>query len=183
MIRLFGVRVASAALISFCIAAPAAAQSYNFDFSTTTPLLGAPGAGSGLLTTDGITFDSRGYTAQTITGITGTFNGSAITGLGSLTGANNLYYLTGPSFLDGSGLGFMTAAGTNVNLFYQDFADRYQINTTNPFTVSTVRASSSAAVAAVPEPATWAMMLFGFGGVGFSMRSARRKTMLKYATA
>jgi hypothetical protein len=30
------------------------------------------------------------------------------------------------------------------------------------------------ALAAVPEPATWAMMLFGFGAVGYSMRS--RKT-------
>lgn len=27
---------------------------------------------------------------------------------------------------------------------------------------------------AVPEPATWAMMLFGFGAVGYSMRSRRR---------
>lgn len=33
------------------------------------------------------------------------------------------------------------------------------------------------AVAAVPEPATWAMMLFGFGVVGFSMR--RRRSQLK----
>lgn len=28
-------------------------------------------------------------------------------------------------------------------------------------------------VAAVPEPATWALMLIGFGGVGFSMRRGR----------
>nr|WP_223276762.1 PEPxxWA-CTERM sorting domain-containing protein [Sphingomonas daechungensis] len=30
-------------------------------------------------------------------------------------------------------------------------------------------------MAAVPEPATWAMMLFGFGAVGLSMR--RRKAI------
>ena len=30
-------------------------------------------------------------------------------------------------------------------------------------------------VAAVPEPATWAMMLVGFGGLGAAMRSSRRK--------
>ncbi|MHA6724171.1 PEPxxWA-CTERM sorting domain-containing protein [Sphingomonas sp. RS2018] len=29
------------------------------------------------------------------------------------------------------------------------------------------------AVAAVPEPATWAMMLFGFGGIGFALRRRR----------
>jgi hypothetical protein len=31
---------------------------------------------------------------------------------------------------------------------------------------------------AVPEPQTWAMMLLGFGAIGFSMRKTRRKTAL-----
>jgi hypothetical protein len=30
----------------------------------------------------------------------------------------------------------------------------------------------------VPEPATWAMMILGFGAIGFSMRKTRRKTAL-----
>lgn len=34
---------------------------------------------------------------------------------------------------------------------------------------------------AVPESSTWAMMLLGFGAVGFSMRSARRKTTVSHA--
>ncbi|GAA3894978.1 hypothetical protein GCM10022276_12600 [Sphingomonas limnosediminicola] len=34
-------------------------------------------------------------------------------------------------------------------------------------------------VAAVPEPATWAMMLFGFGAVGFSMRRKRAATVIR----
>ena len=42
---------------------------------------------------------------------------------------------------------------------------------------------NSAVAAAVPEPATWAMMLFGFGAVGFSMRSARRRSISGCATA
>jgi len=36
---------------------------------------------------------------------------------------------------------------------------------------------------AVPEPALWAMMLFGFGGAGFMMRGARRKQLSAIATA
>ena len=36
------------------------------------------------------------------------------------------------------------------------------------------------AAAAVPEPATWAMMLFGFGGIGFQMRR-QRKYVLRQA--
>lgn len=37
-------------------------------------------------------------------------------------------------------------------------------------------------VAAVPEPSAWAMMLFGFGAIGFAMRH-RRKTALRTAAA
>ena len=40
---------------------------------------------------------------------------------------------------------------------------------------------SFAQMAAVPEPATWAMMLLGFGAVGFSMR--RRQKGYRYAQA
>lgn len=35
-----------------------------------------------------------------------------------------------------------------------------------------------AATAAVPEPATWAMMLMGFGAMGFALRRNRRRTAL-----
>jgi hypothetical protein len=34
---------------------------------------------------------------------------------------------------------------------------------------------------AVPEPATWAMMLVGFGMVGSAMRYRRRSTKVVYA--
>ena len=167
-------RLVCAALIAIGAASPAmATQDFTFGFTTTTPLIGGPGTGSGVITTDGITFSNAGYTAQTITGISGLFNGSSITGLASPFGANNLYYLTGPSFVDGSGLGFMTAAGTNVNLFFQSSASSYRINTTGPFTSSFVSATSAGVVAAVPEPATWAMMLIGFGAIGFAMRRRR----------
>jgi hypothetical protein len=171
-----------AAAIAIMASTPAfAAEQFTFNFSTVTPLIGGPGSGSGTITTSGTTIDSRGFTAQMITAITGTFNGSAITGFSSLTGANNLFYLTGPSFVDGSGLGFTTAAGTSVNLFYQSSASSYRINTTGPFTSSFVSANAAAVTAAVPEPATWAMMLFGFGAIGFSVRRKRGVSLLQAA--
>ena len=153
------------------LATPASAATFLFNFS------GTGQTGSGTVTTDNMTFASRGFTAQTITGITGTYNGSAITGLiAGLFGSNNLYYLTGPSFVDGSGLGFRTAAGNQVNLFYQDSAPSYRVNTLNPFGSTFVSATSTPAV---PEPATWAMMIAGFGAIGVALR--RRASPLRRA--
>jgi hypothetical protein len=44
-------------------------------------------------------------------------------------------------------------------------------------------AEVNVAVPGVPEPATWAMMIGGFGMVGGAMRSARRRAKAIYATA
>ena len=41
-----------------------------------------------------------------------------------------------------------------------------------------VRITPSNAGTPLPEPATWAMMLLGFGAAGFSIRRSRRKAML-----
>jgi hypothetical protein len=46
-----------------------------------------------------------------------------------------------------------------------------------------VATSLSGVVSAAPEPATWAMMLGGFGMVGSAMRYRRRQTKVSYATA
>ena len=45
--------------------------------------------------------------------------------------------------------------------------------------LSNILITSADAVAAVPEPASWAMMLAGFGMAGFGLR-ARRRTVLRY---
>lgn len=174
----------TAICLASTIAVPAsAAEFFEFEFSTSSPLIGGPGSGRGVLTVDGPVFDSRGSTAQTITGITGIFNGSAITGLASPFGANNLFYANGPTFVDGSGLGFTTAAGTNVNLFFQSSVNSFRINTTNPFTSSFVTASSNPIAAAVPEPGTWALMLLGFGFVGGALRHSKRRQKLTVSYA
>ncbi|MFD1787585.1 PEPxxWA-CTERM sorting domain-containing protein [Sphingomonas floccifaciens] len=40
---------------------------------------------------------------------------------------------------------------------------------------------AQAAAAAVPEPATWAMMLIGFGGIGASMRRRKQVAAVNFA--
>jgi hypothetical protein len=166
-----------AAVAAFA-ATPAMAADYIFSFSGTNLFGGQPLVGSGTLTTSGVTVQQNGRDAQMITGITGTYNGSAITGLASVTGSDNFYYLTG-KFVSGNGLGFVTAAGTNANLF--DSAGQYRINTTNPFQSGFVTATSSPAASAVPETATWGMMITGFGMMGAVLRTRRRNTTVTFA--
>jgi hypothetical protein len=144
-------------------ATPASAALYNFSFS------GSGQSGSGILTTASSSTIKFGETAFAITGISGMLNGSAITGLSGFLGSDNYYFTTGTSFVDGSGVGFTTAAGTSASLYYQSTASSYRITTVSPFATAFVTATSSA-VAAVPEPASWAMMIAGFGLVGGAMR-------------
>lgn len=54
-----------------------------------------------------------------------------------------------------------------------------EVDGTNGYlAVLPVAAGEITPAAAVPEPGTWAMMLLGFGGIGYSMRKARRARAL-----
>jgi hypothetical protein len=105
----------------------------------------------------------------------------------------------GYELLSGATGSFSYAAGPNVfgDLRFTNSASRdFRLATTDGDVLQSVFLTSTRAfdqykqndielaVAAVPEPATWAMMLGGFGLVGGAMRSARRrKTQVTYATA
>lgn len=52
---------------------------------------------------------------------------------------------------------------------------------TGPFTITAYTLSFTTLAPAVPEPATWAMMILGFGAVGGAIRYLRRKTTVSYA--
>jgi uncharacterized RDD family membrane protein YckC len=45
--------------------------------------------------------------------------------------------------------------------------------------LAAVPASATPIVSAVPEPATWAMFLVGFGAIGVMLRKRRRDTVAK----
>jgi hypothetical protein len=59
---------------------------------------------------------------------------------------------------------------TGGNLVFSDLAGGNNPNIGNILDNVTV-----ATVAGIPEPATWAMMLLGFAGLGFAFRQSRRK--------
>lgn len=151
---------------------PASASQFMFNFTTNQQLLGGSVTGSGIFTTSDIPMTVGGQTAFAITSITGMVNGSAIVAPAAASYGN--YFTTGPTFLDGSGVRFNTAAGTNVAFFNQSNNGLYRVNTISPGSSSYVTATSTRLAAAVPEPSTWAMLLLGFGALGYCVRRGRQ---------
>jgi hypothetical protein len=173
--------VAAAAIALASIAAsPASAAQYVFNVATNQALFGGAQSASGVITTsDVLTTSPLNMMGYAVTSISGTLNGSAINGLSGFQGSNNFYYTTG-SFVDGSGIGFTTVGGASASLYFASAVQRFQLTTVSPFSTGYVTATSSL-VAAVPEAATWAMMLVGFGMVGAAMRYRRRSSKAVFA--
>lgn len=106
------------------------------------------------------------------------FNAGSLAGLLNFTttNANGASATVGQ---DGFGifLGANQLSGQSFSVFYLGFDDqvRGQDDNHDDFIVrATVRS-------AVPEPTTWAMMLIGFAGVGYSMRRRRRTAWIRQA--
>jgi len=172
------ITLAIAATLSLAIAAPASAAQFTFDFFG--PDLIKPGVsvtGSGVFTTSDMASQVGGQTAYAITAISGMVDGSPIV---APTGFYGNYFTTGPAFLDGSGVRFATQAQSNIAFFNQSSNGRYRVNVITGGKTAFVTAAF-APVSAVPEPATWAMMIVGFGLVGGAARSARGKARAVHA--
>jgi len=97
----------------------------------------------------------------------GTFNATLI---GSVTGANN---------------GGVTISFTNPTQVFHSSIGDFTLGV-NPVSISgtsgtPVPITGFLQLAAVPEPATWAMMLVGFGGIGMAMRRRRRPVLAQLA--
>lgn len=164
--------IATAALATFT-ASPAIAASYAFSYqSNVKPFGGIDQTLQGVFTTSDTPVTTAGETAFAITGISGTLNGIAITGLFASAGPY-FYFTTGDAFLDGSGMRFNAGSFTNVAFFQPSVGPSTQYRINGGGNISTLgNASSSLIGGAVPEPGTWVMMILGFGALGFAMRRA-----------
>jgi PEP-CTERM motif-containing protein len=162
----------AATLISLAVAGPAQCQAiptsvgaratagtYNFN------------VGDGSVFVDGmITTDSNGHA----TAISGLVNGTdAITGLSTYAAADNDLYATG-AWVTFQGVSFSTTSLGDFN-FYNSGLGYYgllsSITAINGYPDGVI---FTAHVAPVPEPGTWAMMLFGFAAAGLAVRRQRR---------
>jgi hypothetical protein len=96
--------------------------------------------------------------------------------LGSGSGVDTVFTI-------GSGGSFVVPTGATA--LYLGFADSYGFNGPSSYYgdnsggFSAEISAASENVGAVPEPATWAMMIIGFGAVGAAMR--RRRLTVTYA--
>ena len=179
----------SSALLAGClaitaIAVPARADTLTFDWTlagaaTSLGGFGTPGSGAGTFT---VTAGAKG---DIITAMTGEIGGNTVALLPSGTdGSDNLLFPIGTSFKRGVSVVDLDTRGITVSTALGD----YNIfGAGSPFSIGTVLGNDidevgpggfgvgTLAVAAVPEPSTWAMMLLGFCGLGF-MAYRRRQS-------
>lgn len=73
---------------------------------------------------------------------------------------------------NGSGNGYLQADYTGTNT-----TRAYLLSSGTPSSGTGALVTEFVTTSAVPEPATWVMMLVGFGMVGFSLRSRRKQTV------
>lgn len=174
-------------LLAACIAAgsvPATAATYDVTYQSTISIFGAPPQTlMGTITTSDTAIQRFGRTAFEITDISGSLNDQTITGLFAIPNNPYFFFTDGGQFLDGSGVRFNTNMFTNVAFFQPSVGPSDQFRINGGGGISTLGfASATLAGGAVPEPATWLMLILGFGAVGFGLRrAARTRTTFAYA--
>lgn len=149
----------SAAIV---VAASGAAQAAVWDFSY---------SGGGYTASGEFTTGAAG-SPYTVTGITGTADGYAITGLSTYAGANELLYYppSGGYYADFSGISFVNANNVDYNItnYPTGSGNFINVSTLDPGGYGCCTVAVEMTVTPVPELSTWAMMLAGFAALGFA---------------
>lgn len=192
--------LALAAMLTFTAAAPAAAQTFaDFTIQTNLDGVNVPGSPTTATITGGINYST--FFANSSGG------SSAVTDFNVLLGNGSNYNVANYSpFSSGVNAVLSLTSGQTgtLNFFANDnlIAPLFSFELSGLFTANgqgalpgggltltnqtqidgtTIFAGSTgtlAVTAAVPEPATWAMMLVGFGAMGVSLRRRRKPTAI-----
>jgi hypothetical protein len=100
------------------------------------------------------------FTGGTVTG--GVYSGGTLVSGGSISGSSNSLTLADVAL----------TPNTNYTFQYSGNLGR---------TPGNISGNGAFALAAVPEPATWGLMLLGFGGMGLMLRRRRRPVLAQLA--
>ncbi len=162
-----------------------AGKTYNFSYSLTNtssaPITASRVSGFGINTTPNIVSATASGPTFTQTHVPGSFPNQGgtlevcINASNQCQGGGNGGVTFGNT---GTGNFSLTFASAQSQISMDAFAVRYQSITGTQ--LGTSGTGFGHVPPAVPEPATWAMMIFGFGAVGGAMRYRRRVT---FATA
>ena len=151
-----------AAIAAIASIAPASAATYLLNYTGS----GAVTAALTITTSNTAAIDG----SFAITGITGNVLGDVVTGLAPVNPAgfntDNKYFNADPIFTTG-GVGFFSSTltynlwgtGPGAYTLYSYNGSSYPIQSNGTLTVANV-----------PEPASWALLIVGFGMVGFAAR-------------
>ena len=110
-----------------------------------------------------------------ITNITGTFDGSPITGLSGYAASDNTLYESTPLYFSLGGVSFSSAGG-DYNIYAYNGGDYLLKSSVDPVGYPANGQLLTTALVSVPEPATWSLMLLGVFGLGAALR--RREARL-----
>jgi hypothetical protein len=195
-----------AAIASATMAISPVANASVFSFSFSGPVVSGSGTFTATLDVTNAFYNVTGASgsitdidpASSVPGVPGTFSILNVNGSSnpSFSTSNRLYFPAGPntdqgysnvsSYLDTGGITFLMTNGMFVNLF--SLSNAYGLansiddpSGTGPAAPPVNEVIDSFQVTAVPEPATWAMMILGFAGIGFI--AYRRKPKLAFRLA
>lgn len=163
---------------------------FSIDGSKTTDWASlSQGVGSSILLNLGGLYDLKSVNLFDRT-TSGGDNGSFVGGVGDFTTAFTLTYYNAANAVIGTQS--FTKATPTAPTSLADFAFTGSVNT-GPIKVGSVLYTVTAAngsnpgladisfTGSVPEPATWALMILGFGAIGGSMRYRRKSTAVSFA--
>jgi hypothetical protein len=160
-----------------------AATIFNFNFSAPWSFLQGGGAATG----NGQLFaDANSDGTFSVTGVSATSKVTASSSNVTLNAVSaallSTATITGDAINGYAFSGILSGGSTSYNFSKNLLDANYTISTGFRTTSgATFTLAAAAPTAAVPETATWMMMIVGFAGIGIMLRAAKRRDMMQIA--
>lgn len=172
-----------AALAATCLASPVSAAQFLFTFDSSTIDV------TGTLITEDVPNASGQLLITGLSGTVDVFGAISLIPPGGFAGNDNLLNPGSSELLTGNGFSF-AATGLQGNIFFSQALGTFVLfgavgDVVGPLGIGSFSITpvvTPPPPPAVPEPSTWALLLLGFGFVGWSLRRRNRtRISIRYA--